>query len=399
VTLVVVGAGIAGISAAGAARKLGYPGNVVVVGAEPHLPYDRPPLSKQVLSGTWEVDRIALRQPGWYAAEGIQLTPGRTATRLLPDDQAIELDGSELLAFDHLVIATGVRPAIIPGTEQVDNVHYLRTIEDAFSLRRSLERGGPLVIIGGGFLGTEVAAAARIAGVEVVVVDTLAQPLVRAVGDWVGRRVRELHEAHGVTFRLGTGVEEVVVPGSRAVGVRLADGTTVEAGAVLVAIGSRPNIEWLDGSGVPTSGGVACDQYCQVSPAIAAAGDVAWWDHPRVGTQVRVEHRMNAQEHAIAAVTNLLLPADERSAFSPVSYFWSDQYDVRLQAYGSMPPASRVALASGDPAEGRFTVTYRLGGRLVGAVGWNSPREMRSYRDLIAAGSLDATAEVPVPAG
>ena len=398
-TLVVVGANIAGISAASTARELGYAGRVVVVGAEPHLPYDRPPLSKQVLSGAWEVDRIALRQPGSYAAEGIQLTLGRTATRLLLDDQAIELDGSELLAFDHLVIATGVRPAIIPGTEEVGNVHYLRTIDDSLSLRRSIERGGPLVIIGGGFLGTEVAAVARTAGVEVIVVDPLSQPLGRALGDWVGGRVRELHQSHGVAFRLGTGVEQVVMAGSRAVGVRLADGTTVEAGAVLVAIGSRPNVEWLEGSGVATSGGVACDQYCQVSPAIAAAGDVASWDHPRVGTRIRVEHRMNAQEHATAAVTNLLLPADERRAFSPVSYFWSDQYDVRLQAYGSMPPASLVSLASGDPAEGRFTVTYRLGGRLVGAVGWNSPREMRSYRDLIAAESSDATTEVPVPAG
>jgi 3-phenylpropionate/trans-cinnamate dioxygenase ferredoxin reductase component len=399
VTLVVVGASIAGVSAASTARKLGYPGRVVVLGAEPHLPYDRPPLSKQVLSGAWEVNRIALRQPGSYAAEGIELTLGRTATKLLRDDQAIELDGSELLAFDELVIATGVRPAIISGTEELDNVHYLRTIDDALSLRRSLERGGPLVIIGGGFLGTEVAAVACTAGVEVIVIDTLSQPLGRALGDWVGGRIRELHESRGVTFRLGTGVEEIVAAGSRAVDVRLTDGTTVAAGAVLVAIGSRPNVEWLDGSGVATSGGVACDQYCQVSPAIAAAGDVASWHHPRVGTQVRLEHRMNAQEHAIAAVTNLLLPADERSAFSPVSYFWSDQYDVRLQAYGSMPPASMVALASGDPAEGRFTVTYRLDGRLVGAVGWNSPRQMRSYRDLIAAESPDAATEVPVPAG
>jgi 3-phenylpropionate/trans-cinnamate dioxygenase ferredoxin reductase component len=397
-TLAIVGANVAGISCADAARKAGYDGRVVVIGAEPHLPYDRPPLSKQLLAGGWDRDRIALRQPGHYADAGIELNLGRTVTALDLAAGTLAIDDGQRLPFDYLVAASGVRPVSLPFGTKLENVHQLRTLDDCERLRAAIVRDGPLAIIGAGFVGTEVAAAARQLGTEVTVIDPLAEPLGRALGNWMGSQVRRLHLRHGVRFCLGVGVAGFIAAGSRAVGIRLADGTRIDVGSVLVAVGSTPNIEWLAGSGLASSAGVLCDQYCLAAPNVAAAGDVASWYHPGLGRLLRVEHRMNAQEHGTAAAVNLLSAPGARAPFAPVPYFWSDQFDVRLQAYGITPADATVNLATGDVEAGKFTVTYRQHGRLVGAAGWNSPREMRSYRALVAEGSRDATGERPLPA-
>jgi 3-phenylpropionate/trans-cinnamate dioxygenase ferredoxin reductase subunit len=387
-TLVVVGASIAGITAAETARTLGYSEKIVIVGQETHLPYDRPPLSKQVLRGEWGLERIALRQPATYTAAGLDLMLGREAIGLDLAAKDVLLDGGDRLAFDDVIIATGARPARLPFGHNLENVHVMRTIEDSERMRSVIVRGGPLVVIGAGFMGTEVAAAARKFDADVTVIDTLTEPLLRALGPWMGSQVRALHMSRGVHFRLSVGVTEFVVEQSRAVGVQLTDGTVVEADAILVAIGSKPNVEWLDGTGLDISVGLLCDQYSLVAQNVAAAGDVTARRDALSGEVVRLEHLTNAQEQAIAATTNLLAEPGLRIPFMSTPYFWSDQYDVKIQAYGVMPANSDVTLASGDVACGRFVVAYRQDGRLVGAVGWNSPRELVAVRAGITAARM-----------
>ncbi|MFM9596302.1 NAD(P)/FAD-dependent oxidoreductase [Streptomyces scabiei] len=374
--IVVVGASAAGLAAAETLRREGYDGTLTLVGDEPHAPYDRPPLSKQLLAARWESDRLALRTPAHLDGLGLDLRLGTAATGLDPEGRRVRLADGDALPYDALVIATGVRPRRLPG----EGAHVLRTLDDALTLRERLAPGTRLVVVGAGFLGAEAAAVARGLGVQVTLLEPAPVPLAHAVGGEVGAVLSRAHLDHGVDLRTGVTVTEVTGDG-----VRLADGTTVEADEVLVAIGSLPNTEWLAGSGLPVGDGVLCDRYCEAAPHVYAAGDVARWHNPLFGTSMRVEHRTNAAEQGMAVARNLLAPA-ERRPFAPVPYFWSDQYDLKIQAYGVLRGHDEVAVVEGDLAGRRFVALYRAGERVTGVLAAGMPpRTVRRWRQAVAA--------------
>ena len=380
--VLVVGASAAGLAAAETLRREGYGGAVTLVGDEPHPPYDRPPLSKQILDGRWNADRLPLRGRDELDALGLDLRLGAAATGLDPAGRTVALaDGTEV-PYDGLVVATGVRPRTLPGDPA--GCHVLRTVDDALALRDRLAEGKRLVVVGAGFLGSEAAAVARGLGAEVTLLEPAPVPLAAAVGEDVGRVLSGAHLGHGVDLRTGVTVTQVTDGG-----VLLADGTSVEADEVLVAIGSVPNTEWLESSGLPLGDGLECDEFSAAAPGVYGAGDVARWHNPLFGTAMRIEHRTNATEQGMAAARNLLAPEPEaRRPFAPVPYFWSDQYGLRVQAYGHLRGHHETAVVEGGLEERRFLAAYRRGDRLTGvlAVGI-PPKVLRTWRQSIAAGA------------
>ncbi|MGW1465198.1 NAD(P)/FAD-dependent oxidoreductase [Streptomyces sp. NPDC002308] len=396
--IVVVGASAAGLSAAETLRREGFDGSLTLVGEEAHPPYDRPPLSKQILTGEWRADRLRLRRNEDLEALGLDLRLGVPATALSPAARTVTLADGTGLRYDNLVVATGVRPRRLPecGTP---GVHVLRDLGDALALRDRLTAGGRLVVVGAGFLGTEAAAAARSLGAAVTLVEPADVPLAHVLGRRMGARLARLHRDHGVDLRTGTSATGIRTARGRAAGVHLSDGTEAEADDVLVAIGTRPNTEWLAGSGLDLADGVGCDEYCAAAPGIHAAGDVARWHNPLFGTGMRVEHRTNAAEQGMAAARNLLNPGRPRP-FAPVPYFWSDQYGLKIQAYGHLRDHDEARLVDGDMAGDSFVVAYRTGPFLTGvaAVG-TPPKALRPWRAAIAARTpWRAWAVEPAPA-
>jgi 3-phenylpropionate/trans-cinnamate dioxygenase ferredoxin reductase subunit len=371
-----VGGGAAGLAAAEALRAEGYRGSLTLVCGEPHLPYDRPPLSKQVLTGSWDADRTRFRDANHYAAAGITVVHG-TAAALSVAEQAVSLSEGPVLGYDGLIIATGVRPRALPSGHDLRGVHVLRGIADTAALREAFEAGPRVVIVGAGFLGMEVAAGARSLGLEVTVVDPLPQPMIRQVGPLVGSVVADLHRAQGVVVRTGVGVSELVGTDGAVTGVRLADGSVLPTDCVLVAIGAVPSTEWLASSGLALGDGVECDEYLRAADGIYAAGDVASWVSPRYGRRVRVEHRMNATEMGTTAARNLLGGATQ---FDPVPYFWSDQYKVKIQVHGDLTLSDAVTVEEGAVADGKFVALFHRDGVPTAVLGWNSPARMPVYR-------------------
>jgi NADPH-dependent 2,4-dienoyl-CoA reductase/sulfur reductase-like enzyme len=374
--IVVVGASAAGLSAAETLRREGYGGEITLVGAEPQLPYDRPPLSKQILAGEWEADRLALRSDEHLADLGLDFRLGTSATGLDLGARSVALADGSSLEYDALIIATGVRPRRLPG----EGAHVLRTLGDALALRERIGPGTRLVVVGAGFLGAEAAAVARGLGAEVTVLEPAPVPLAHAVGAEVGSVLARAHLENGVDLRTGVGVA-AVARGE----VQLADGSVIVADEVLVAIGALPNTEWLESSGLTVDNGVVCDEYCVAAPGVYAAGDVARWHNPLFDTSMRIEHRTNAAEQGMAVARNLLNP-DSPKPFAPVPYFWSDQYDMKVQAYGYLRGHEQIAVVEGDLAERRFLAAYRTGDRVAGVLGVGvSPKSIRPWRQAIAA--------------
>ncbi|WP_329260228.1 NAD(P)/FAD-dependent oxidoreductase [Actinoallomurus sp. NBC_01490] len=376
--IVIVGASAAGLTAAEALRRRGYDGRLTLIGDERHAPYDRPPLSKQVLAGTWEAERTALRSPEALAGLGADIRLGRAATGLDVTGRQVSTSGGDPIGFDGLVIATGLTPRRLPGGD-LAGVHVLRTLDDVVALRAALLAGPRVVVVGTGFLGTEVAATARTMGAEVTVAGP--RPVLRPFGDRVGALVAALHRDHGTVLRCGVPVRRLRGTGGRVTGVELADDTLLPADVVVLAIGSDPATGWLEGSGLRLGDGVTCDRFCRAAPGIYAAGDVVSWYNPHFGMRMRLEHRMNATEQAMAVAGNLL---GDATPFAPVSYFWTDQYATKIQAYGIFPPDAEFRILRGDPADGRFTAAYARNGTVVGVLGWNHPREMYGLRRLVA---------------
>ncbi|MES5819995.1 FAD-dependent oxidoreductase [Streptomyces sp. RG80] len=376
--IVVVGASAAGLAAVETLRREGHTGPLTLVGDEPLAPYDRPPLSKQVLAGEWEPGRLALRPSGDLAALGLDLRLGVAASGLDLAGRTVHLADGSALSYDGLIVATGVRPRRLPG----EGAHVLRTLDDALTLRDRIGPGRRLVVVGAGFLGAEAAAVAWRLGAEVTVLEPAPVPLAHAVGTEVGQVLSRAHLDRGVELRCGVTVTEVTEDG-----VRLADGEPVEAEEVLVAVGSLPNTEWLEGSGLPVGDGVICDEYCEAARDVYAAGDVARWYNPLFGTSMRIEHRTHAAEQGMAAARNLLNPGG-RKPFAPVPYFWSDQYDMKIQAHGFLRGHDEVAVVEGDLAERRFIAAYRGGDRVTGvlAVGM-PPKAIRPWRQAIVTGA------------
>ncbi len=381
----IVGASLAGLNAAEALRRDGFDGSVTLIGAESRLPYDRPPLSKQVLAGDWEPERAALTDSEELQSDEIEARLGLRATALDLDARELTLHTGETVAFDGLVIATGARCRTMPGTEGLRGVHVLRSLDDCLALRADLEAVPQrVVVVGAGFIGAEVAATARGRGLEVTVVEALPNPLSRVLGDEMGRVCAEVHRDHGVDLRTGVGVDRI--EGDRRVErVTLTDSSIIDADVVVVGIGVVPNTEWLDGSGLQVGDGVLCDASCLAAERVTAAGDVARWPNQLFGETMRVEHWDNAAAQGAHAARRLLNP--ETGPFTPVPWFWSDQYDRKIQLAGRVRPDDEVRVVNGSVDERRFAAIYGRAGRIVGVLGFNRPRHVMRYRALIEQGA------------
>lgn len=382
--VVVVGSSVGGVRAAQALRSEGFEGRVILLGQESELPYDKPPLSKQFLAGEWNADKVALLTEDAAARDRIELRLGAAATRLDIAERTVWLLDGSALTYDWLILATGAsaRPAPWqPGS----GVHVIRALADSRSLREDLLRPGPVVVVGGGFIGAEAAATARALGHEVTVVDPMPTPIGRVVGPEIGEYFTELHHRHGVETRFGVGVERIEgVAGDLRVG--LTDGSTLPAATVVVGTGAVPNDGWLADSGLPLDNGVLCDEYCRTldAPNVFAIGDVARWFHPGHREHLRVEHWTNAVEMAVCAAHNIAHPDDLRP-HSPVEYVWSDQYDWKIQIVGRPTQGSRHELVGELQGEKpRAAVLYTDDrGRLHGAVTINWPRALVQCRRLM----------------
>lgn len=375
--IVVVGASAAGLAAAETLRLEGYDGVLSLVGDEQYPPYDRPPLSKQVLAGEWDAQRLPLRAADRLDALALDMRLGTAAVALDPAARTITLDNGDTLPYDAAVIATGVRPRQLKG----EGAHLLRSADDALALRERIDAGRRLIIVGAGFLGAEVAAVARGRGAEVTVLEPASVPLAHAVGEQVGQAIAQAHREQGVDLRTGTGVESVAKEG-----VVLTDGESLPADTVLVAVGSVPNTQWLEGSGLDLTDGVLCDEFCAAAPGVYAAGDVARWHNPRYGAVMRLEHRTNATEQGMAVARNILA-SDQPEPFAPIPYFWSDQYDLRIQSYGYLRGHEEVDIVEGDVARRAFLAAYRIGENVAGVLCMGMPpRVLRPWRQALATG-------------
>jgi NADPH-dependent 2,4-dienoyl-CoA reductase/sulfur reductase-like enzyme len=377
--IVIVGASLAGLRAAQAIRRAEHDGDVVVVGAEEHLPYTRPPLSKELLAGAQEPEQTAL--PGRDLDVDWRL--GVTATGLDPARHEVTLDDGATLRYDKLLIATGARPRHWPGDPiELEGVHMLRDLEDALALRAAFAGSPRLAVVGAGFIGCEVAATARKLGLEVTVVDIAPQPM-PALGAEAGARCADLHRAHGVEMRLGVGVDGFEGNG-RVEAIRLADGTRVEADLAVVALGAIPNTDWLIESGLELQPGVVCDATLAARDAqdVFAAGDAAAWPHPMAGDAIiRIEHWTNAAEQGAAAGRNML---GAGQPYAAVPYFWSDQYDVKIQAVGLAARAERVQMLEASAEGDKWVAAGVRDGRMIAAIGWGAMRRLAFYRGRLA---------------
>jgi NADPH-dependent 2,4-dienoyl-CoA reductase/sulfur reductase-like enzyme len=380
--LVVVGASLAGLRAVETARREGFDGRITLIGAEPHLPYDRPPLSKQFLAGAMAGDGVQLRAEQHYRSLDLEMRLGRRAVALEVGARLVRLDDGSVLPWDGAVIATGAVPWRPPGWSR-PGVFDLRTLDDCEALRAEFAAKPRVVVVGAGFIGCEVAATARGLGLDVTLAEALPAPMIRGVGAAMGEVLGELHADHGVAVRCGVPVESLH-GGERVEAVQLADGSMLPADVVVVGLGVRPETAWLDTSGLTLADGVVCDEFCAAAPGVYAAGDVARWQHPLLGAATRVEHWTNATEQGAIAMRNLLRGADAE-AFAPVPYFWSDQYDVKLQVAGWPRADDEMRVVRGSLQERRAVVVYGRRGRLVGALTLNWPRWIAEYRRALTA--------------
>ncbi len=380
-----VGASVAGVAAATGLRSAGFEGEIVLVGDEPHAPYDRPPLSKKLLCGAMEPKDIGLASARGLDTADVVLRLGCRATALDLIRGVVDVDHGESLAYDGVVVATGSVARHLPALSGVGGVHVLRTLDDALAVRKDLEGARSLVVVGAGFIGLEVACSARSLGLDVTVVESAPTPLARVFGAEIGARFTSLHRSHGVEVRCGTGVSGVQTSGDRVTQLDLDDGTSLPADVVVVGVGAYPATDWLSTSGLMVSDGLVCDETLRAGPRVYGAGDVARWKHPLFGS-IRVEHWMTAVDHARAAARNLLAELDDQpDAAEPVAqvpYFWSDQYGVKVQMAGWTQGYDQVVEVGGEgPGSG---LLLGRSDRLVGALGWTAPAFVARQRRLIA---------------
>ncbi|WP_413797125.1 NAD(P)/FAD-dependent oxidoreductase [Streptomyces iranensis] len=380
--IAVVGTGLAGIRTAEALRAEGYDGRLVLVGEETAEPYDRPPLSKQILLGEYNDQNIALVDSELRAMLDAEWLLGIRATRLDADFRVLSLSDGRTLSVDGVVIATGARARALPGVRDLRGVHTLRTLDDALRLREDLACAGRVVVVGGGFIGAEVAASARALGNEVTIVEHEQVPLLRQLGPEAARVLCRLHTDHGVGLVTGVGVTGLV--GRNTVReVALSDGRSLPADVVVVGVGAAPNTEWLSGSGIACDNGVLTDEWCRTSaPGVIAAGDVAAYRCR--GGRLRIEHWTNARDMPVSAARSLLATLRGQDptvlpAYDPLPYVWSDQYGVRLQVAGR-PSADDVLELVAGSFDHRFAAVFRRDGKVFGVLAVDSPREFGQLR-------------------
>jgi 3-phenylpropionate/trans-cinnamate dioxygenase ferredoxin reductase subunit len=381
-TVAIVGTSLAGLRAAETFRREGFDGRIVAIGAEPHLPYDRPPLSKELLRGDWEPDQLVLRKQGVDDLD-LDWRLDARAVALHTAAREVELHDGERVAFDGLVIATGASPRRLPNQPNLAGLFTLRTLDDALALRELLDARPKVVVIGAGFIGAEIAATCRARHLEVTVLEMLPQPMVRGLGPELGAVLAAIHRDHGVDLRTGVQVDAIEDDGAGQVrGVRLGDGSVVAADVVVVGVGVVPETAWLEGSGLTIDNGVVCDDSCLAAPGIVAAGDVARWPNALFdGERMRLEHWTNATEQGVHAARRLLGHVEP---FAPVPFVWSDQYDRKIQTVGVVSADADVHVAHGTLDERQFVALFGRGGRLLGALGFNRPRFVMQYRRMIA---------------
>jgi len=393
--VVVVGASLAGLRAAEALRAEGFDGELTVVGAERHPPYTRPPLSKGVLVGAESAASCALQTTGDLRARWLL---GRTAERLDLARREVALDGGERLAFDGLVVATGSRPRPWPGGPTPPGVLTLRTLDDALALRRALVSGPRRVlVVGAGFIGSEVASSCAALGVPVTLVELDDAPLGSLLGPQVGGFVAGLHRERGVDLRTGVTVRRFAGRhGLRA--AELTDGTTVGADVAVLALGAVPDVGWLAGSGLVLDRGVLCrpDLRCQGADGVVAAGDVARWPHELFdGELVAVGHWTNAVEQGRHAARTLLSGPAGGAPFATVPTFWSDIHGVKLRSVGLPALADEAYVVEGSLEAGTFLAVYGRRGTIVGALSAGMHRRLRAYRELVEGREAVGTALRP----
>lgn len=394
--IVIVGGSLAGLSAAKGIRQAGYGGSLSMLCAEPEMPYKRPPLSKQLLVGA--------EPPGgrWLKVDeglGVEFLLGEPAVGLDLDARQVICAGDARVPFDGLVIATGADPINPWAASGLDGVHVLRTMSDSDAVARQLRGAGEVAVVGAGFIGAETAAAARKLGLPVTLIDALEAPHAQVLGTSVGLACAQLHVDNGASLRMSSkvvGLQSAGAAGApaRVAGVRLDTGEVIRADLVVVGIGVRPATAWLEGRGIALDGGVVCDSTCAVLDedgavidGVVAAGDVARWRNPFYGEAMRVEHWDNAASQGRAAGRRLM--GDMRE-YELLPYFWSDQYDAKIQVVGHGRPDDDIDVAEGELGSRSFVATYARSGRIVGAVAMNMNHRLSHYRERIAQERLHA---------
>ncbi len=394
-TFVIVGAGLAGHSAAMTLRLTGFDGRLVLIGDEPVRPYERPPLSKAFLQGKKPKDELFFQPQEQYAEHQIELELGHRVTSIDPGNHTLSLDDGNSLQFDKLVLATGASPIHLSGPGfDLPGVHYLRSIQDSAAIGNALRDGGQrLLVIGAGFIGSEVAASARMLGNEVTVVDLLEAPMIGALGETIGNLFADIHRRNGVDLRMQSRV--VALHGQQRVEeAELEDGSRIPCDLVVIGVGVRPNVSLAQDAGLDVKNGIVVNELCETSAAgIYAAGDVANWPHPDIGERLRVEHYDNAAMQGAAAARSML---GQREAYAPLPYVWSDQYDVNLQ-YVGFPTEWHDIVVRGDLSAPEATVFFMRDGAVHAAATINRPRELRSARRLCESRAVVAPAVLADP--
>lgn len=399
-TFVIIGGGLGGAKAAEAMREKGFDGNVLLLADEHHLPYERPPLSKEFLAGKKALGDFTVHDAEWYRENKIDLRTDTEAMAIDPSAHIVTLSGDTTVDYDKLLLATGSRPRwlSIPGAESA-GVHYLRNFDDATNLDTALKPGSSLAVVGAGWIGLEVAASARERGVDVTVVESAKAPLSGALGEELGQVFAQLHRDHGVDLRLETEVTQIATEDGHVTGLELGDGSIVSADRVLIAVGAQPNIELAERAGLPTEdGGVLVDASLRsANPDIYAVGDIAAAEHPLFGRRIRTEHWANALKQPVVAVAGML---GEPGEYDELPYFFTDQYDLGMEYVGHAPDYQRVVFR-GDKANRKFIACWLdsenrvLAGMQVNI--WDALDDIKSLIRTKAPADPDKLADPDVP--
>lgn len=381
--IAVVGASLAGAKAVAALRAEGYDGNLVMVGAESHLPYDRPPLSKQYLDGSWPVDRLTVLTQRDADELQVELELGDGAQQVDLGTRTLTLESGARLPFDGLVLATGARPIRLPDDFNLEGVYYLRTLDDADAIREAMRTASSMVIVGAGFIGSELASAAVDKDTDVTIVDRSVLPMEPAIGSDAAAYIANLHVSHGIHLKLGVDLQHISRRGGHLI-LRFNDGTRITTDMVVVGVGSTPNTEWLENSGLELQNGVVCDRYCRtMAQDVVVAGDVGRWFDVRRGRHVREEHWTNAIEQGAYVARSLLMANADADPYSALPFFWTRLYNVRIHMIGHYAPTAQTSIISGDLASDNFVEVCHEDGRITGAIAVGKTRILAQCREMV----------------